>query len=711
MFARGSRFPKSKTPEVSGPNAYDVHDPEWDAYKKGAFLEKTDRFKEKGSEVPGPGTYDTDMKPSQHKPVPVKSGGADRYAILQRKVEELERLYNEGKKTHQAEVERFKQELSRAQRTNTEQSERLQKLQKQNDTLDSRVQELKKTNDTSQAEIKDLRAKLRVSEHERTQLASKQGEASETKKALQALDLRRREEVRERDKKVADLEKALSSEKKKREALESRLAETKGKVDGEVQTAKATMKTLETELKRAKAEAQESKSALAALRAEAADTEEELLEQLEQHRVLLSRVAGEYGKLASSTISKTEYQRLKYDSATKDLRIVRLERKLANSEGQVVELAHLIRSTKNDNQLLSQQLKEAQADTFTYASLLRDVLDERPLDHSADRQLESQLGKFADDLRDFRSSVQQALSSDTESWAELDRLRAGQLLLHSTSLLKHIDNLDAQLIAKADELSKAQTELKASTQALEVLQTEQATLRTQLAEVTANLAISQTAAERAKEQLEEVQATAKADAEKMQKTVAHEKQAAQKLAAAVSQAKVAEEGLRADIEQLTSDLAEAERYQEAYADLVEEVGALIQRNALAEEEATRLSRFNAEILGHNNPAQRIQYVDRIRRELFETKQQLLLCTRDRDAVLDENSQLRYELDMYKAVTVPLDAKPKTSITRVPRVPLGTQNTNVNGKSTNVAASVSAKRLESTPEVDCKEGDMTVDEIM
>ena len=48
--------------------------------------------------------------------------------------------------------------------------------------------------------------------------------------------------------------------------------------------------------------------------------------------------------------------------------------------------------------------------------------------------------------------------------------------------------------------------------------------------------------------------------------------------------------------------------------------ALLEKNALAEDEAKRLSAFNAEIIGHRNPAQRIQYVDRIRRELHETKQ-------------------------------------------------------------------------------------------
>lgn len=68
-----------------------------------------------------------------------------------------------------------------------------------------------------------------------------------------------------------------------------------------------------------------------------------------------------------------------------------------------------------------------------------------------------------------------------------------------------------------------------------------------------------------------------------------------------------------------TELADAERYQEAYVSLSEQVGALVARNQLAEEEAERLGKFNAEILGHNNPAQRIAYVDRIRRELAEAK--------------------------------------------------------------------------------------------
>lgn len=74
------------------------------------------------------------------------------------------------------------------------------------------------------------------------------------------------------------------------------------------------------------------------------------------------------------------------------------------------------------------------------------------------------------------------------------------------------------------------------------------------------------------------------------------------------------------IPRLTVDLTDAERYRDAYHKLLDEVGVLAARNQLAESEANRLSEFNAEILGHNNPAQRIVYLDRVRRELAETKQ-------------------------------------------------------------------------------------------
>lgn len=71
---------------------------------------------------------------------------------------------------------------------------------------------------------------------------------------------------------------------------------------------------------------------------------------------------------------------------------------------------------------------------------------------------------------------------------------------------------------------------------------------------------------------------------------------------------------------LSKVVAESEDYAHAYQALLDEVNALVDRNSLAEEEAQKLSKFNAQLLSHKNPAQKILYVDRIRQELADTKQ-------------------------------------------------------------------------------------------
>lgn len=184
---------------------------------------------------------------------------------------------------------------------------------------------------------------------------------------------------------------------------------------------------------------------------------------------------------------------------------------------------------------------------------------------------------------------------------------------------------------------------------------------------------------------------------------------------------------------LAADLTEAERYREAYCSMIDEVDALVRKNALAEDEARKLSKFNAAILGHNNPQQRIMYVDKIRQELHETKQvsesrirrgntyrctscpqTLLLTTRDKETVISENDELRHELELYKSVGVPVDFKPRTTVTRVTRAPLVSQNLNAlpasRARSNSRAASGCGKRIDVVPELEYKEGDMTVDEL-
>lgn len=101
-----------------------------------------------------------------------------------------------------------------------------------------------------------------------------------------------------------------------------------------------------------------------------------------------------------------------------------------------------------------------------------------------------------------------------------------------------------------------------------------------------------------------------------------------------------------------------------------EFEGIIMRNELAEQEADYLSKFNAEIIGHNNLGQRIHYVDRIRQDLADTRQKLLISSQEQEAIRQDNEVLRTELNAYKSYDPNVRGKTGTHITRVARVPTG-----------------------------------------
>ncbi|KIM83361.1 hypothetical protein PILCRDRAFT_819600 [Piloderma croceum F 1598] len=719
LFPKGPRFESLKVPDVPGPGAYNAdQEYNWDAYKRGAFLEKADRFnKDRLSDGPGPGTYDTDAK-LQPKPITaneLKQSAAERYAVLQRKLDDLERIHADGKKSHQAEVDRLKFELTRSRQTTTDQADRLEKLKKLNDTLDVRLQEMRKSASVDQAELKDLRIKLRMAEHERTQLSSKQGEVGETKKALQAVESKRRDEMRERDRKIAELEKALAGEKKKREGADARLKEVKANADEEVQKVRQATQGLQGQVDEARNEVRRAQSSLANLEDKAENKEEELLTQLEQHRFVLGRVAEEYARLASVTVPVAEHSRLKHEHTVLSLHTLRIERKLANSEAQAAELANLIRHTKEQNGFLSAQLKDAQDAIIFYSQALKDATVNDAAPHATvDRTLDKKAAAIDQELRNSERRTQELRRSNIETSLEFYRHICEQQLLTYSATDKALVAEQQALQRQTAELSGAVTTRDTLATQLKAITTEHESAKQLLA--TANTALAQARAdnEATEQQMVIVEERMRAEGAKNREALQKEREAAQRLTAAAQMSKMSEDGLRAELEQLTAELTDAERYQAAYYSLVDEVGALVDRNDLAEDEAERLSKFNAEILGHNNPAQRIMYVDRIRRELAETKHKLLQSTRDRETVATNNMELRNELDMYKSVMVPGENKPRTNITRIERPPLANQNLNViqtAGPNPTKSVKGSGEKITQIPTLAPIPGDMTLDEIL
>ncbi|KAJ7346535.1 hypothetical protein DFH08DRAFT_193064 [Mycena albidolilacea] len=673
-FPKGPRFAPEHVNDVPGPGSYNLcQESQLDVYKRGAFLEKADRFsKDAPSEVPGPGAYNTgtgkpDSKPNAKPPANL----GDRYAILQRKVEDLERIHNDGKKAHQTEVERLKLELSRSQKTNAENSDRLEKQKKQNVILEARIQDLKKTASTEQGELKDLRVKLRMSEHERTQLAGKQGEAGDLRKALQSLESRRRDEVRERDRAIADLEKSIAAEKKRREVAEARLQELQGRGNAELGAVQTKVQSLQAQLTRSQEETEQAAQSLAARDADASAKQSSLLDQLERHRLVLLRAAEEYGRLAAETVSATLHAQLKHEHGVLQMRTWRVERKLANAESQLKDIVNLIHNEYNTKALLECEIRDLREECDFY----RRMLPDRPLDIPQLGPLYDALATAMRDLHEEQLFVSQSDNLLATNLAEFYRRTWDEL---SAAYLTINAELDRENLASRD----LRVQLSGALEGKETLEAEFANVQEERNNLANQLATAEriadelkTSAANAEQQSAEIERKLTATTRASEAAASNNKKVVQQLTETVKKSRMAEEGLRAEIEILTTELAESDQFQAAYYSLSDEIKSLIARKELAEGEAEQLSRFNAEILGHQNPAQRIMYVDRIRREMAEIKHKLALTETECESVASQNTELIRELQMYKSVSVPVESKPRTIVTRISRPPLVPLNSN------------------------------------
>ncbi|KAI0046068.1 hypothetical protein FA95DRAFT_1520723 [Auriscalpium vulgare] len=637
------------------------------------------------------------------------SSTPDRYAALQRKLDLLGKVHADAKKSYQGDLERLKGELQRTQKINNEQSDRIDKLKRQNDALDVRIQDLKQASLTDQAELKDMRVKLRMAEQEKAQLSSKQVAAGDAKKALHNLEARRREELRERERQTADLSKAVASEKKRREAAEAMLQEAAGKAEKEVRESRASAQRFETQVKEAKAQAERAQTALRNSREETSNKEEDLLEQLDALRMLLTRVAKQYGALAAATVPKAKYDHLEREHNSSQFRVFRLQRKLANSEDQVAQLAGLIRHTQDANDLLKAEAREAEREHAFYASALRQsALPSRDAGASTDVGLAEDLASAHADTLSFDRDMQEMRAATAENSFRYYRGFGREVMYAFRVAVEDWEKDSAQAHAHVAERDSARSARDAALGDVQALRTELLEAQRQAVELTGSVEIGKAREAALAQKIEAAETMARQDAATHLRALQKEKEITQKHATTVRMHKMAEEALRAEIEQLTTELTDAERYQEAYYSLADEVGTLAARNVLAEGEAVKLSNFVAEILSHNNPAQRIMYLDRIRRELAETKQDLLLTARERDAAHARENALQNELAMY--IAVPGDLKAKTNITRVTRIPLATQSLNVKAGGEYFRAEAEEASIDPRHFADVS-GEMTMDELM
>lgn len=453
------------------------------------------------------------------------------------------RSFSRRFRQHTQGLEHLKCELLRSQKTATEQSERADRLRKQTDLLESRNQEMKKLMALDKAQIRELGAKLRTTEEDRGRTTAKHGEAAEARRALQAAELKHRDQLRERDAKIAELNKALDVERKENGALKSKLR------DGAEMEERAKVRALTERAReeRTNKVLEDARRELEATEARALAREEELQEQLEEHRAALEFAAEEYGRLASSTISKSPHHKLRRKNGALQVRIFHLERKLANAEAQVQELAHLVRCTKDENVFLAKQLREVETETAFYRQAWKECASEgKQLPNTSELELE--LVALEKDSLQTAEETMRTLALDSRLWDKYHRLKGEALMLHGSALLKGL--LDAQELADqgATQLSAAEqrhTELVAS---LETLKADHDRVLSELAATNASLAISRDAEQASAKQLEAAQAHTQAEVAKVEQSLQREKEATQRLAATLQKSRIAEEALRDEVQ-------------------------------------------------------------------------------------------------------------------------------------------------------------------
>ena len=308
-----------------------------------------------------------------------------------------------------------------------------------------------------------MRHKLKLLEAERDKFVSKQPELVQLKKSLTQLESKRKDELKERDRRIADLEKQLLSVTKVKDLLESKFIDSKRLSD---QQLSSTRSELETHLEQARSESRLAKEELKDLTTATAVREENIIKQLEDHRRLLDRVVQEYANLASRSVSSTDYHHLKHDHSVLQLHQLRLERKLANAEGQVIELTHLIRQAKEENLQSSQALLDALDEN----SILRSAASER--DDRSTLSLDTILDSIHSNIILEHVELAKVDASTHELLSGYYQSQCIDLRLAFSVINKEIADIQATTGQHAIDLASALTCNKSLTSRLESLQNE-----------------------------------------------------------------------------------------------------------------------------------------------------------------------------------------------------------------------------------------------
>ena len=391
--------------------------------------------------------------------------------------------------------------------------------------------------------------KLRSAEAECTRLKTKSEEAVRTKQTLDSTNAARLDELKERDRRIAELEKAVGTERRRREDVESQLRNAVSAKTAEEKRRSSESVKARSQLEQAQAELAQVRAELDGNRISGETEKEELVAQLGCLRDMLGQAAMHYGKLVSETVSKASYDQLRREHNSLQFYSFRLERKLANSDAQVVELAGLIRQSRETKDFLESQLRSAEEERSLYKADLEDLRQDRGDDTSSHTLLADTLFAAQQELLLSEIEIRESLSSGdrhlTRAYAELNNQLATSCTAMRTEL--NAELLKSQI--QAVELQTAKTVHDGTMADLHAARAELEATRKLLEEISGSLDIAKGREVALTQEVKDAKFQSKEQATAHKQALQKEKDTASKLTTSLQQSKVAEDELRMEINQ------------------------------------------------------------------------------------------------------------------------------------------------------------------
>jgi len=382
---------------------------------------------------------------------------------------------------HQAETERLKQDLSRCQKTLTEQTDHIHKQKKHNDALESRIRDLKKAAITDHSEIKSLKAKAA-----RDDLCKRVTD-------LEAQLARCHSDLRQRDERITELEKAIESEKISNEGL-------------------------------------------LAARQELSDSQEDIATRLENCKYLLAHAAEQYCQLVATTVPSSTHNELKQLYHTTQLKGLRLERKIANIEEQVQELVNLVRQINNHNDLLESHLADANHQLASYEIMISEPLSTNPSVVPEPTQITE------------RCDLETAQARLHELLAIYYSLYSQKLAFACTCVDKDLTRATFLAQQYSQDLASTRASHEATTASLETVEHERSTISEELLTLKDSLTILQRTCTSLENQIPSIKDERQQLILDHQIEIKNSRDAVQRLTSTVQKNRMAEDALRAEVD-------------------------------------------------------------------------------------------------------------------------------------------------------------------